>query len=576
MNLGGNAPRSGALQVHSRQGCVIRLHVLIDELPAAIMQRWIIFCAFLSAKLFAQSADVRRVLTGTMPNDEFGSFVAKVGDFDQDGVADVAVSAPFEYVAGSPVGVVRVFSGATGTVLRTIMGTPTAGLGPVAAVGDIDTDGIPDLIIGTPQIGSTGGVGGGAVLFSGLTGSAIRTFAGTASNDYFGTCVASAGDVDGDGKADILIGTGFSPSSGAFGYAKLYSGSTGALLMTYTGILPGARLGASVCGSADLNADGVRDVLIGSIGDSTFGSNTGRVTAYSGLNGTVLWHALGATSQRFGYSIASIGDQNGDGKPEVAAGSYVPNGTGVVRILNGQNGSTIRTLTGPAVGDAFGHVVANAGDLDGDGFSDIAIGLPRADSQGLIDNGAVHAVSGQTGALLRAWTGDTQGRSLGYWVSSAGDSNIDGFSDIIAGGGSTTGLIGQAVVLSVIAADRYGVLPSASQELALGFDLGPVGSRWNGSVRIGAATPMATIVVAASAHSGDTVIAGIRVLIDLAPENLLTFTLPTSGAGEAYLPLSLRTPGLAGVSVRLQCFEFAANFAAGVTSSNAMTLLFGP
>ena len=113
-----------------------------------------------------------------------------------------------------------------------------------AAAGDVDHDGVPDVIIGLSANGSTGlGPGAERASFRAATGAVIRTFAGTIVGDAFGQTVDTLGDIDGDGYADVIVGTAFAPTSSEPGYAKVFSGATGAVLYTKTGGVAGQRFG---------------------------------------------------------------------------------------------------------------------------------------------------------------------------------------------------------------------------------------------------------------------------------------------------------------------------------------------
>lgn len=376
-----------------------------------------------------------------------GSSVAAAGDVDADGFADVIVGAG----GGGPQGedtraFAIVYSGRTGTPIYTFSDGFTEFGASVAGVGDVNGDGRPDLLIGSPRWSGDGGPlsTGRAYLYSGMDGSLLRTFEGTAATDRFGASVAGAGDVNKDGTPDLIIGAPGADRSGADrGRAEVYSGADGSMLHRFLGfaITDNARTGYAVAGAGDVNDDGYADLIVGAPG-----STTGRVDApgtvfvYSGRTGATLWtFSRGQPRDEFGFSVAGAGDVNGDGHddiiigaPSADGGDREPSGGRVV-VYSGGDGHLLYEFLGDRPHANLGASVAPAGDVNGDGRADVLIGAPAANPQARAD-----VRSGADGSILASYiaaelpmvSADRLGRS----VAAAGDVNGDGFTDFIFAG----------------------------------------------------------------------------------------------------------------------------------------------
>ncbi|MGO1120920.1 beta strand repeat-containing protein, partial [Rhodovibrionaceae bacterium A322] len=533
------------------------------------------------------------ILEGIDAADASGFSVSSAGDVDGDGLSDLIVGARFAspggdlkagesyLVFGSQLAALDAeggsggavvdgridlsdLDGTSGYIFEGITANDSSGFS-VSSVGDIDNDGLDDLLIGAfganpsgnnsgesylvfgselsnlDAIGGSGGaISDGFIDLADLDGSRGYTFEGIDGSDYSGFSVSSAGDADGDGTFDILIGAEFADPSGnnsgetylifgdqlanldavggsgggvADGNISLsdLDGTTGYII---EGISSNDESGRSVSSAGDVDGDGIADLLIGAhLGDpggvnnagesyllygaqlesldkanSGSGSETDGRISLTDLDGNHGYIIEGiADSDVSGVSVSSAGDVDGDGKDDLIVGatgtdpngfdsgsSYLIFGDQLAQLdasggsdgavadglisLSNLNGPQGYTFEGIDAGDASGVSVSSAGDVNGDGKDDLIVGARSADVNGMQDVGesyliyggqlaALDAVGGGNGALVDGnislsdlngthgyilegvSTNDRSGES----VSSAGDVDGDGLDDLIIG-----------------------------------------------------------------------------------------------------------------------------------------------
>jgi len=347
-----------------------------------------------------------------------------VPDFDMDGYADVIVGACG--LGGTGCGsAVFVFPGLPGgvdTVAATIISGPPSGTfgQSTSSAGDVNGDGYPDLVVGSWVSSSA------YVYLSGPEGIEpqplveIQEFAGLFP--IFGVSVSSAGDVNGDGYADVVGGNPI--ESSIYVYFGSASGPSNADSVTLYSPSEGAGMGISADGTCDVNGDGFADVIAGN-GTSQAVVFHGGPEGPSPDDATVL---DGETlcpdgTCNFGISVACAGDVNGDGFGDVVVGSHAV--LGAMVFEGGPLGVTAESPTILEGLGTFGISVAAAGDINGDGFSDV---LSAGDGEFFVHFGSAEGVDPIAGIVRTS-----EVASFGAAVVGGRDVNGDGFMDVIVG-----------------------------------------------------------------------------------------------------------------------------------------------
>ena len=405
--------------------------------------------------------------------------------------------------------------GTNGFVIKGIDESDYSG-NSVSSAGDINGDGIDDLIIGAYNAdpNGTSGAGESYVVFGSKNGFAESidlaaldghngfVIKGIGENDYSGTSVSSAGDVNGDGIDDLIIGADYADPNGTSNAGESYvvfgskngfaesidlaalDGTNGFVL---NGIDEGDRSGYAVNSAGDVNNDGIDDLIIGAFeaapdgnnyaGESyvVFGSKNGFAASIelSSLDGTNGFVIKGIDEGDYsGFSVNSAGDINGDGIDDLIIGAYGADRNGNnyagesyvvfgsksgfdesidLAALDGTNGFVLKGIN---EGDYSGFFVSSAGDVNGDGIDDLIIGAPLANpndnnragesyivfgsDDGFDESIDLAVLDGTNGFVIK---GIDEGDFSGVSVNSAGDVNGDGIDDVIIGayGADTNG-----------------------------------------------------------------------------------------------------------------------------------------
>ena len=447
-------------------------------------------------------------ISGNTGSDWFGFSVKTAGDINKDGYADFLIGAPQKF---NNQGMVYVIYGGPTNSFADIDFSGSGSLNPattgftikgnaqgdqlgisVSTAGDINQDGCDDIIIGAPGKSTAYVIYGKTAYTTNIdlsvtnlnpttTGFKIKGVDGA----QFGYSVSTAGDINKDGRADMIMGSHMLSSERGSAYViygktsyssdfdlsvtPLISSSTG---FTITGNLAGDHFGFSLSAAGDVNKDAYDDIVIG--GDN---KDNGRGYVYViygkanpvDINLSSASLAPASTGfliagenayDHFGFSVSKAGDVNKDGYADILVGGWgVNNAAGGAYVIYGRSNADLAYLnlatasldpastgfkiSGSADGDHLGSAVSTAGDMNGDGYSDILVGADWFNNQ----QGAAYVIYGKAapGNVVLGTTAldpDTTGftikgagakNNLGFGVGIAGDINKDGFSDILVG-----------------------------------------------------------------------------------------------------------------------------------------------
>lgn len=435
----------------------------------------------------------------------------------------------------------------------------------VGMAGDVNGDGLGDVVVGAPTANPGGRMGAGSsyVVFgplprTGLDLGALGTrgfrMDGVAVSDNSGYSVAGAGDVNGDGVGDLVVGAPTSVMGRGHAYVVLGGkatadvdlGALGARGFTITGASVPAEAGWTVAGVGDVNGDGIDDVAVGAVlegmGDGAayvvYGSRSPADVDLStlGARGFRIGKSSPSMFDEVGWSLGRAGDVNGDGYADVVVGSpYYASGASTGFVVFGGPANAAVDLAalgtrGLAVTGAstLATSLSGVGDVNGDGLADVAFGAPAAAG----GNGHTYVVygSGASGALdvstmsvARGFAIEgAAGDGIGSSVAAAGDFNGDGLSDLVTGGDQAQGGAGRAYVV--------------------------YGSRSPSDVLLGSLTPSQGVRMdgdaAAGAMAGRAVSGGSDVTGDGRPDVLVGAPGIAASAGATYVVGGFGSPSV--------------------------------
>jgi hypothetical protein len=393
--------------------------------------------------------------------------VSGAGDFNGDGYSDVIagggayslyepVQTAQVLLPGSPTGIDT--SGKTLTILywNMVYGQSVAG------VGDVNGDGLADIALGAPMSEGWEQLGGMAAIFNGIPTPKVSEkpdqTVQTSPPAYVGTFTVSAGDVNGDGFGDILSQDGKVDQNIVHVFHGSASGLVTPMALTISRPGPSSYFGKSMGSAGDVNGDGYGDVIVGAFGFTSNVGNEGAAYIYYGssaglVTGTSTFLTCDKPSAAFGTNVSSAGDLNGDGYSDILVGAPgYSNGQSTEGAIFVYLGSPAGLSTSPTLlfesnkANAWLGVVSGAGDINGDGFSDFVAGASEY-TNGQAKEGALYIFYGNATGVSTAPViieGNAAGAGLGRNAYGAGDINGDGFNDVTAGGkvyyGSATGL----------------------------------------------------------------------------------------------------------------------------------------
>lgn len=367
------------------------------------------------------------------PGSSFATALLLGGDLDGDGRGDLLIAEPDHAPWHEPIGALHAASTPSLALLATASGDPVGRrerVGDAASlIGDVDGDGECDLLVA--GMGRDRSELGKAALRSGSSGATLQRLRSSWGRDEFGLAATALPDLDGDGIGDVAVTDGDSAMAGDGWLVVAYSTASGAPLWT----LADARTGANEFGAALAAAidpgDGAIRLAVGAPG------GRGRVALHATTDRAQLWSVTGGQlGAEFGAALAFVGDQDGDGRADLAIGAPLHDDAAVgvdcgrILLVSGVDGRLLAERLGAAAGERYGAALAAVADLDGDGREELLVGAPAS---GSATPGRAELLRGATLEWLTSFAGDRAGDRFGAEVATLADANRDGAAELAIG-----------------------------------------------------------------------------------------------------------------------------------------------
>jgi hypothetical protein len=396
---------------------------------------------------------LERRISGDAPGGELGFRFGSPLDADGDGTADIAAGSRFKLVLGTyQNGKAAVWSGKTGTKLHEWEGQLKAALFGhfVLPVHDLDGDRLADVVVSAPSAVIEDRMHGVVSAWSPKSGEVLWRMIAK-REEILGWHMAPAGDHDGDAVVDIFVGAPCNKG----GRVYLVSGKDGSVLRTFKPPRVRNSFGWYLAETDDLDGDREHDLVVGNLqGNDGAGDPLSEVFLLSSGTGEVLhqWKEEDR-SRAFGEVVTGIGDLDEDRRGEIAIGSPRTSVArddlaGDVQVFSSKTGKELRRWSGKQGGERYGRMVASAGDINGDGVDDVAIGAPHYRDGARDYVGRVEVRSGRSGDVLVEWIGEQAESWFGWHIRKAPDPGGLGRPALLIGSlrQSVDGVVGTGVV----------------------------------------------------------------------------------------------------------------------------------